>query len=608
MVATVMPLEVVLMGFSRVAFLLALVLVLLGSGFASAQVPQTEREALIAFYWSLDGPNWTNNSGWLGPVGTECNWAGVDCTSAPNHVDELFRNYLGGNGLAGSVPPEIEDMPYLWYLNFTLNDIVSLPSEIGNLPALGYLYIANNQLTAVPPTIGNLSQLQLLDLANNALVELPDGIGGLVALEELLLQNNLLVGLPGDIGGMVSLRYLRLQNNSLVSLPSSIGNLSGLQFLNLDNNQITQLPSSIGSLLVLRILRLDSNQLTALPSEIGNLASLEILYLGDNQIASLPTGISGILNLEYLYLNGNQLSALPGEFSDLQQLRNLYLNRNRFTSFPTLLLGLPTINLLGLSENQITTIPPEIGNLAASSLGLASNRINSLPIEILNSGISSLTVDWNAIKADDPALWWYLYNFNPNWTASQTISPDALEYERISDRTAMMTWWPIDYTVDPGGYEVLYRENGSSTWLSAGWTPSKFVTRFPVTNLSPGTGYEVAVRSFTYPHLFNDNYVESLESQPLSAATSDFGCSSPTITVQGGGPFTLNSSPADSYRWSTGETSQSIVVDPDVDTWYWVTTTVGGCEESATVLATTSGVFSDGFESGDTSAWSDVMP
>ena len=44
-----------------------------------AQVPQIERDALVALYNFTGGANWTDNTGWLGAVGTECTWFGVRC-------------------------------------------------------------------------------------------------------------------------------------------------------------------------------------------------------------------------------------------------------------------------------------------------------------------------------------------------------------------------------------------------------------------------------------------------------------------------------------------------------------------------------------------------
>jgi hypothetical protein len=49
------------------------------AGASYAQIPQIERDALVALYNSTDGANWTDNTGWLGEAGTECSWFGVRC-------------------------------------------------------------------------------------------------------------------------------------------------------------------------------------------------------------------------------------------------------------------------------------------------------------------------------------------------------------------------------------------------------------------------------------------------------------------------------------------------------------------------------------------------
>jgi|TARA_B110000881_G_C18258278_1_gene356670 hypothetical protein len=51
------------------------------AGVSYSQVPQIERYALIALYNSTDGAIWTDNAGWMGAVGTECDLYGVTCSS-----------------------------------------------------------------------------------------------------------------------------------------------------------------------------------------------------------------------------------------------------------------------------------------------------------------------------------------------------------------------------------------------------------------------------------------------------------------------------------------------------------------------------------------------
>ena len=65
----------------------------------SIQVPQTERDALIVLYNSTVGANWADNTGWMGEVGTECDWYGVTCSSGS--AQEIS---MPANNLIGSIP------------------------------------------------------------------------------------------------------------------------------------------------------------------------------------------------------------------------------------------------------------------------------------------------------------------------------------------------------------------------------------------------------------------------------------------------------------------------------------------------------------------------
>ena len=549
---------------------------------ATAQVTQTVRDALIAVYYATGGPNWTNNDGWLGPAGTECDWHGVGCDNG-----DFYALFLSSNNLVGYLPPGISDLDMMFYLILSENQIDSLPPEIGDITSLRWLHLEGNPLTSVPPELGNLVNLEQLRLSNTQLTSLPSTIGALANLEELLLDENQLSSLPSGIGNLTQLTVLHLDGNQLTSLPSTFGNLQSLEYLYASNNMLNTLPAGFESLANLRHLRIDGNQLTSLPQNLGNLSSLSLLSAMDNALTAIPSTVGLLASLQYLDLGDNQILAVPAEIGNASQL-----------------------GTLRLSNNHLSALPREIGSLPLSVLDVASNRITDFPVEIAGCPVNgTLNVWWNGIHTNDPQLWAWLGQRQSDWWFTQTTPPEAFSPERIWDTSVMTSWWPIEYTIDPGGYEVLYRLSPDGIWNSAGWTASKYVTEFPVTALTPGVTYDLVIRSFTFPHINNSNLVVSSDSEYVTVTTSDRGCVAPFITASGIHPTTLSAPPGmNGYLWSTGETTPSITVDPSAPTWFWVTVFDGICEESASILVDEAALFSDGFESGDTSAWSATVP
>lgn len=134
--------------------------------------PEGQRDALVAVFNALDGPNWTTNSGWSTDA-DECEWFGVSCSGGA--VSELV---LQSNALAGA-----------------------FPAELGQLTALRKLGLSDNGVTGLPPEISQLVNLTNLGLRDNALPSLPDEVGDLPALQDMNLLRNQLVG---DITGWVT--------------------------------------------------------------------------------------------------------------------------------------------------------------------------------------------------------------------------------------------------------------------------------------------------------------------------------------------------------------------------------------------------------------------
>ena len=105
---------------------------LLNIGRGSAE---TDREALLALYNAMDGPNWDNNSGWLSsaPIGE---WFGVTTVAD----DRVITLALQRNQLSGEIPPELGNLANLEDLHLGDNQlIVCMPHSLRRLHAMSDL-------------------------------------------------------------------------------------------------------------------------------------------------------------------------------------------------------------------------------------------------------------------------------------------------------------------------------------------------------------------------------------------------------------------------------------------------------------------------------------
>ncbi|MGB4958386.1 MAG: M12 family metallo-peptidase [Saprospiraceae bacterium] len=146
--------------------------------------------ALISFYQSTGGSQWTNKTGWqAGALSTDCNvcqWYGVTCN------------------VAGRVST----------LNLSSNNLVStsLPSSLATLPYLTTLRLYNNQISGPLPTmLSSMPQLNTLDLGRNSLTgSVPSFLSDIISLKNLYLDHNTLSGpLPASLASLpLSLVYV----------------------------------------------------------------------------------------------------------------------------------------------------------------------------------------------------------------------------------------------------------------------------------------------------------------------------------------------------------------------------------------------------------------
>jgi len=370
---------------------------------AVTEIPQSECEALIAFYDSTTGDNWTDNTDWK-VTNTPCSWKGVFCIGGNVTGLDFYDNQLIGvipielgnlsnlrwlylihNQLTGNIPVELANLSNLEQLDLTGNQLTgNIPPELGNLSNLLWLSLTGNQLTGnIPVELGNLSNLQYLYLSRNQLTgNIPVELGNLSNLQSLYLYYNQLTGIPTELGNLSNLEELYLTGNQLTgNIPSELGNLSNLQGLFLDSNQLTgNIPVELGNLSNLGSLFLDSNQLTGnIPVELGNLSNLGSLYLYDNQLTgNIPAELGNLSNLQSLWLNNNQLTGnIPTELGNLSNLQSLLLNNNQLTgNIPAELGNLSNLKWLYLGSNQLTGSIPDLSTLTSlQSLNLSGNSL-----------------------------------------------------------------------------------------------------------------------------------------------------------------------------------------------------------------------------------------
>ncbi len=208
---------------------------------ANAEIPAVEREALIIFYNSTGGDDWSDNSGWkdgtlesdgFAAIGTECNWHGITCEEG--HVVGIV---LMNNQLAG-VPEGLENLSNLKDLYLSENSLTGIPAALGNLGALELLYLDNNQLSNIPSALGNLTSLISLSLYQNQITTIPAGLENLANLIYLYLDNNMLTEIPKEFGNLTGLLVLYLNDNRLAQLPVEMTNMENLDYLDICGNRI----------------------------------------------------------------------------------------------------------------------------------------------------------------------------------------------------------------------------------------------------------------------------------------------------------------------------------------------------------------------------------
>ncbi|NIN35065.1 MAG: hypothetical protein GTN53_27735, partial [Candidatus Aminicenantes bacterium] len=262
--------------------------------------------------------------------------------------------------------------------------------------------------------------------------------------------------------------------------------------------------------------------------DLGNLTNLTILSLYGNQLTgSIPAWLNNLTNLNALVLSSNQLSGGIPDLSNLTQLSQLNLSDNQLTgAIPQEIGNLNALQYLFLHNNQLSgNIPSELGNLTAlKQLYLHGNQlVGDLPgtlVDLTGLYSTGLNISWNGLYTYDSNLRDFLNSKSlADWEATQTIAPEGLSSSEESHESVKISWTPIQYQSDPGGYRVYYSTTPGSGYTLAGTTANKSAADYTVTGLNPDTTYYFVVETFTDPHSDNQNTVTSEYSTEISAVT-----------------------------------------------------------------------------------------
>ncbi|CAN6444465.1 unnamed protein product [Victoria cruziana] len=242
-------------------------------------------------------------------------------------------------GLAGTLPKELTELPFLTQFDVTRNYLSGtipqewgalrlinltlygnclsspIPTQLGDIVTLERLSLGANQFSGeIPPFIGNLSSLQrLILISNNFTGKLPQSLAKLSNMSDFRISGNQLSGqLPDFIVSWTQLQRLEIQGTNLAGpIPVGISKLENLVQLRISDivGTSTNFPDLSRSKKLWRLLLRNCFLLGQIPDYIGQFKDLRILDLSFNNLTGpVPDSLQSIRRLMFVYLTSNNLS------------------------------------------------------------------------------------------------------------------------------------------------------------------------------------------------------------------------------------------------------------------------------------------------------------
>ncbi len=218
----------------------------------------------------------------------------------------------------------------------------AFPKVLLDLPQLKSLKIEESKIT-IPPQIDHIKNLEFLDLMGNDFTSIPASLGNLTQLNTLFLPA--LKQFPVTLGNLKALRYFKIYRNQsspgkqLPDMLKGMINLEELTVMDADFPTFDKIAQSLKNLHHLKIFSYIGD-LEAIPTEVYQLTQLEELYLRKNiykgeqlKEVSIPKGFANLGQLKVLSLVDMNLKSLPPDISTLKNLTQLNLRGSEMENY-----------------------------------------------------------------------------------------------------------------------------------------------------------------------------------------------------------------------------------------------------------------------------------
>nr|XP_023908326.1 receptor-like protein Cf-9 [Quercus suber] len=371
-------------------------------------------------------------------------------------LNKLEEIYLVGNGFEGMLPPCLNNLTSLSYLDISWNRFSgSLSSSpIASLTSLEYIDLSYNLFEglfsfSVFANHSKLKVIQFLSDNNKLDIETENhSWDPLFQLKVLVLSNCNLNKLTGNFPKflldqheleVVDISHSKLNGSFPIWL---LENNTGLQRLNLRSNSFTgEFHLPLDHYMNLRWLDLSDNHFDGkLQGNIGKrIPKIEYLNISQNQFeGNLPSSIGDMSNLQALDLSFNNFSGeVPMELvANCTSLRVLSLSNNNFhgeifsKNFNLSLLSLK------LQNNNFTGTLPVVPLKVHGLLNISNNRMTgTIPLWIVNGSTSpSYVVDLssNSFEGKIPCGLPISYIINLSRNLFSGLLPSCLNLQNVT--------------------------------------------------------------------------------------------------------------------------------------------------------------------------------